>query len=543
MKHALAAYLFLSLSCIQTAKAQLTASLESLGLSENSYWNGSDGAGFFNSGDFVFWNSYDQTYGSWSGFAYSNQTDQSTAGFTNQYSVYTGAGYQSETFALASVYGDVGLKVLNAEGSVLNGFFVTNSTYAALSMQDGDFFGKKFGGISGDDPDWFMLTIKGYYEGDEVNTDVEVYLADFRFTDNSQDYILDYWRWVDLRVLGTIDSLSFELSSSDVGMFGMNTPAYFAMDDLHASYYAPAAGLIGSEAIHKDDTRFEAWATGCEIVRGPQHLDNTSLGLATVGDALNGTDKAGQNGVVSLGDGGVATVTFASPIYNGDGPDFAVFENSFSATFLELAFVEVSSDGTRFVRFPAVSRTSSEAQVGSFGALQAEMLYNLAGKYAANYGTPFDLNELADSAGLDIEAITHVRIIDVVGSVHPDYARHDRDGNAINDPWPTPFASSGFDLDAVGVLHAQTPSARLSAFQESALYLYPNPSSGSGSLTLQGSFSISQVRLIDASGIEVFAKSVESSNPVVSLPGLKAGYYVVETLSDNQYQHSVLLVY
>jgi len=51
--------------------------------------------------------------------------------------------------------------------------------------------------------------------------------------------------------------------------------------------------------------------------------------------------------IVSLGDSGVADVTFAGAIYNGPGADFAVFENGFlnatndSLAFLELAFVEV----------------------------------------------------------------------------------------------------------------------------------------------------------------------------------------------------------
>jgi hypothetical protein len=63
---------------------------------------------------------------------------------------------------------------------------------------------------------------------------VDAYLADFRVSDNSQDYVVDDWTFVDLGTLGTVDSLSFELSSSDTGDFGMNTPAYFALDNLDA---------------------------------------------------------------------------------------------------------------------------------------------------------------------------------------------------------------------------------------------------------------------------------------------------------------------
>ena len=158
-----------------------------------------------------------------------------------------------------------------------------------------------------------------------------------------------------------------------------------------------------------------------------------------------------------MGDGGVAVLTFASPIANGPGWDFAVFENSFDGRFLELAFVEVSSDGIHYQRFPSVSLTQTNTQVGSWGLLDPTYIYNLAGKYAAGYGTPFDLEEIKDINPLvDVTRITHVRIIDVVGCLNDAYCSYDSQGNKINDPWPTPFGTGGFDLDAVGVRHKKT---------------------------------------------------------------------------------------
>ncbi|MCZ7193760.1 hypothetical protein, partial [Salmonella enterica] len=69
-------------------------------------------------------------------------------------------------------------------------------------------------------------------------------------------------------------------------------------------------------------------------------IANPSLGYASYGTDVNGTLKAGVNGLVSLGDNGVAILEFAKPIKNGAGPDFAVFENAFDLgtnQFLELA--------------------------------------------------------------------------------------------------------------------------------------------------------------------------------------------------------------
>lgn len=238
--------------------------------------------------------------------------------------------------------------------------------------------------------------------------------------------------------------------------------------------FAPAAGQAGSTAIAKDSSILVAWATGCSVQRGPMDVSQPNLGLASAGVATQATGAAGDGFTVSLGDGGSATLTFARPIKNGAGVDFAVFENAFNNTFLELAFVEVSSDGQHFVRFPAISNTDTTTQVGAFGAVDPSKLYNLAGKYKANYGTPFDLEELRDSAGLNIDAITQVRLVDVVGSIQAAYASRDSRGFVVNDPWNTPFASGGFDLDAVGVIHEGVHNA-LSRLPKATGTFFPNP--------------------------------------------------------------------
>ncbi|MBL4593781.1 MAG: T9SS type A sorting domain-containing protein [Flavobacteriales bacterium] len=243
-----------------------------------------------------------------------------------------------------------------------------------------------------------------------------------------------------------------------------------------AGPYAPPAGQSGTTAIHKDSTIIIDWAISTITERGWQNIADTSLGKTTAGNDTSATDKSGINGTVSLGDGGSATLTFSGKIFDGTGVDFVVFENSFDGLFLELAFVEVSSDGTNFYRFDAVSLTDTSIQVPSFGNLDATNLYNLAGKYVAQYGTPFDLNELAGTPGLDINNITHVKIIDVIGNVAEPYTKFDSQNNPINDPWPTAFPTGGFDLDAVGVINF-TPTSVNELNDKIVLSFYPNPSS------------------------------------------------------------------
>jgi hypothetical protein len=231
----------------------------------------------------------------------------------------------------------------------------------------------------------------------------------------------------------------------------------FTASHLWAGPYAPAAGQPGSTAIANNSQLIVEWANGSQdLIRGPQDIANPGSPPATFGTGGESLGFADGNAahVVSLGDGGQITLTFANPITNGPGFDFAVFENGFADAFLELAFVEVSSNGSDFLRFPAVSLTQTSTQTGSFGALDPTNLDNLAGKYRAGFGTPFDLAQVAGlSPSVDVDHINFVRILDVVGSINPLFGQQDSLGNLVNDPYPTAFASGGFDLDGVAVMN------------------------------------------------------------------------------------------
>ena len=246
-----------------------------------------------------------------------------------------------------------------------------------------------------------------------------------------------------------------------------------------AQNYPPAAGQPGSTAIAADSNVFISWATGITLERGYVDISNPEFehngsNKASYGEPNDALGPA-TNNVVSLGDAGEAILTFATSIADGPGFDFAVFENSFSDTYLELAFVEVSSDGVNYFRFPSHSQTQTTTQVDGFGNLDATYINNLAGKYRGLFGTPFDLDELEDNPLLNKQNITHIKIIDVVGSINPEYARMDSHGNIINDPFPTPFYSSGFDLDAIGVINER--QLGVDDMNTSMLAVYPNPAS------------------------------------------------------------------
>lgn len=234
-------------------------------------------------------------------------------------------------------------------------------------------------------------------------------------------------------------------------------------------------GTPGCQAVSCEDPAILGWATGCEVTRGYQDIAAPSV-LVSYGseqDAVGAVTRSTMD-VVSLGDGGTAILTFAIPISDGDGYDFAVFENSLNDNFLELGFVEVSSDGENWVRFPATSNTPTDQQIGSFGSIDPSKIHNLAGKHRGGWGTPFDLNELADSSGIDIQAVRYVKITDVIGSIDPQFATYDAHGNIVNDPYPTDFNSGGFDLAGVAILNGWKPN-KTNEKEMPRITVYPNP--------------------------------------------------------------------
>jgi hypothetical protein len=205
---------------------------EDLNLVADTFWNGLDGSGGFISGNVFCHNAFTDFGGGityWSGFAYSNITDNQTAGFGNQYSAYPGGGADDSKIYVIGYDVDT-LTFTEPMKSVK--LSVANDTYPALSMKNGDAFSKKFGGDSGNDPDWFKLTINAMNNAGSVIGTAEIMLADYTSSDNSKDYISNVWNEIDLSSFGEIKSFAFSLSSSDNGDYGMNTPAYFCLDNI-----------------------------------------------------------------------------------------------------------------------------------------------------------------------------------------------------------------------------------------------------------------------------------------------------------------------
>jgi hypothetical protein len=235
-------FFFAAFFAIKAAAAQgnfenLTAKLDSVG---KDYFKGvpgvagltpfaTMGAHFMNRNDTSAFGDY------WSGWAISRLKDSISVAYdTNDCAAIPAEGHSaSSVYATAFISPDADLNKIRFQNVQLGvmGFFITNSTIAYRSMLDGDGFAKKFGGPSGNDPDYFRIIIKGWNNGVLMPDSVVFYLADFRDSNNANDYIVKDWRYVNLGNQFN-DSITYRLESSDNGGFGMNTPAFFCIDDI-----------------------------------------------------------------------------------------------------------------------------------------------------------------------------------------------------------------------------------------------------------------------------------------------------------------------
>ena len=202
--------------------------------------NGSEGPEGFDFSPVQLVNYYDNEFSYFTGFAISNVTDNLTPGYMNQYSAYAGEGANNSiTYAVA--YGNPEFYTTYQQARITS-FQISNTTYAGLSMRDGDSYAKKFGeptnalgDLDGTDgEDFFKVWIFCENETEGAKDSIEFFLADYRFTDNSEDYIVDTWETIDLSALEfSVTKVSMRLESSDNGEFGMNTPAYVAIDNIN----------------------------------------------------------------------------------------------------------------------------------------------------------------------------------------------------------------------------------------------------------------------------------------------------------------------
>lgn len=231
MQYKLHALLALSLISIGAARAQTIATFDDLTLpGANTDYTATLPASSqtqhytFQSG-LVSFHGVLESWGGYGAFNYSNIADTVTESFTNDKAAVTGSGFDhSANYGIAYAPADwpahpdesllIGAALSgNAAGSKVAGMYVTNTTYGYSYIKNSY--------ISGD---WYKLVVRGYLNHALVQDSVVVTLADYTANDTT---LIKTWEWVNLLPLGNVDSLSFQVISTDE-----YTPFYFAIDNV-----------------------------------------------------------------------------------------------------------------------------------------------------------------------------------------------------------------------------------------------------------------------------------------------------------------------
>lgn len=229
--------MLMCLCAVSIAASAAVVNFEEFVLDSNSYYPTlTSGETGFSSQDVSFPYFGNVSWNSWDGFVCSNVTDNTTPSYSNQYSAITGKGVDnSENYVVVYPGYSTGY-ITVPTNSIIQGAYFTNTTYAALDMQNGSMFSKKFGA-----GDFFKLIITGWNADNEITGSVVVDLA-------SGTNILAHWLWADLSGLGLVKKLEFSFESSDTSVYDgvtyINTPTYFAMDNLTYVIPEPATLLI-----------------------------------------------------------------------------------------------------------------------------------------------------------------------------------------------------------------------------------------------------------------------------------------------------------
>ena len=230
------------------AISQNVVDFESLPVPESGYFNGSSehsgtvgSTERFDFGDngviFRVFYTLENGYDYWSGTAYSNQTDLTTADWTN-FSAYAnypdGGGHEnSSNYAIGYMYNSdtirFELPVCFTGHPEISGAYLTNSVWAYHYMNGTD----GSGAGTYETGDYYKLIFKSLDVNSQyTGRSAEFYLADFT---NGNSYIVDDWTWVDLSALGEIYGLEITYETNDSW-----TPSYYCMDNLIFDYVSGA---------------------------------------------------------------------------------------------------------------------------------------------------------------------------------------------------------------------------------------------------------------------------------------------------------------
>lgn len=504
---------------------QLNAQIDFESLEMPTYKNGSNGAGSFTQGELKFVNYYNSDWNSWAGFAVSKAMDTETSGSGNQYSSIVGEGAESsDNYMVSYVSSMSGTTYFTLDApQTLSSFKVTNNTYTYNSMRDGDNYSIKFGGEDGNDEDWYLLTITGY-NGDLASTEaVEFYLADFRFEDNAEDYIVNTWETIDLTPLGEVDSLVFSLSSTDNGEYGMNTPSYFCLDnivtatetidfetydfdywngeDLSGGFTLP--GGMGSEAYFQNSFTPSAYGGYWSGFAYSQKTDITTEGLSNQYSSFAGSGNNGSDiYVVSFNNSGIKFIA----------PTVALEINVSNSTYAALSMQNGDSFAKKF--------GGEDGNDPDWFMLTIESFNNNVSKGAKEfYLADYRFEDNSQDYILEGWETIHFDFEGQVDSLSFSLSSSDNGEWGMNTP-------GYFCIDDINLTHVGIKEINTTAFN-----VYPNPTQDIMRIQAED---ISEVSITDLSGKLIFKQNTNTTDLSIDLSSFNKGIYILSVISDSK---------
>lgn len=197
------------------------------------------------------------TYNFWNGgivlsnWNYRSDIEGKEAGwwytYSNQCSVYntaSGDGTNKEagadgsnTFAVINGYSDANNSKLasfnfsNSKEYLVEKIAICPTSYLFGCITEGTAYSNNPGKSLKEVGGWFKVTATGYNAAGSKTATVEKYICDYRNASNPVE-IADLWDIWDVSAMGRVNKVVFNFEGSDTGQWGLNTPAYLAIDDI-----------------------------------------------------------------------------------------------------------------------------------------------------------------------------------------------------------------------------------------------------------------------------------------------------------------------
>ncbi|MBM77384.1 MAG: hypothetical protein CL846_02775 [Crocinitomicaceae bacterium] len=524
-------------------KAQNVADFENLSLSPESYWDGSDLSGLslaseytssFNVGDVTLNNTWNSKWSYWSdGWIYSNNTDSITSGSSNLSSSIAGHGVNnSSNYAIGMNNVYLHLDTSNTN-DLISGIYVTNNTYAHNSMRDGDQFAKKF---TNADQDYYKLTITSINNGIDVDS-VEFFLADFTHIDSTQDYILNDWQYVDLTPLGFVDSIKFSLSSSDNGTFGMNTPAFFAIDDI-----VHGASIYDFENLTLSPDSFFDGSDLSGTPDNPDYFSEFSSGPITLNNIWNNSWSYWKSGWIYSNTTDSVTSGFANLSSSKAGSGYMGSDNYVVGKSKSYITYDSPQEFSAFI-----SNNTYAANSMRDGDGFAKKFTNADQDYLKLHFYGYLNGILIDSSILYLADFTHTdSTLDYIVNVTPGFGWQYIEIPSNN------VDSVVFQLESsdVGAFGMNTPDffcmdnvgnypLSISENNDIAIKAYPNPTKDYISFNNIADINEYKVSIIDFYGKEVISNLVNPKSVDVSI--LPSGQYIIKIVSGDKIKYDKVI--